>query len=643
VDWHFAPGSGGREGLTASAVTIFQGDRLSGTVREIIQNSLDAGSGERVAVGISLSLQPRRSMPGVVALVPFLENAYSEVLFMHGLDGEKVVRGASQELPEDVSFYLKAIEIAKAEEIMVLGFHDWGTTGLGGPVQEEPRQRPGSWLALVRGQGVNMKSEADSLGSFGQGSKAPVSLSGLRTLFYLSRVEINGQATDRFIGKTLLSSMWLEDGSSSEKYLSGATGFFASTSKIDPVEDADIPPWALESRRKYTDSIGTTVYVPAPYMEGEVEDFERQILYAVLLNFFFAISDGRLEIYLPNGTVLNQANLRERTRDSGIFADVSADREKLETLKTLYFARDRFVGKRISETFGEFSFAIRTGDEVGERRVGIARKTGMLITRKPPHLQRFQGLGNFDLFVCVTDVRGSSVLRAAENPQHDDFQFGRISDAGKKQRYESDYRAFAAEIRSLIREFAELESTGRMAIADLSSLLGTPNEDQGGDHRVEFPNRLKVVSKKKRSKHEAIGVGTETLGSSGRGGQGKKVTSGESDGTGDGEGSGAGHRGGRLRQATEPLLEIGERNDVYHLFFSVQNPKNAVALTLFESGEMGRESLRFSLTSGGPLIGDIPKENWANVGTGKHRFRVDFFPTRAISSLEAWVSEGDDS
>lgn len=39
--WTFKPGT--REGFTASPITIFQGARLQATVRETIQNSLDAG------------------------------------------------------------------------------------------------------------------------------------------------------------------------------------------------------------------------------------------------------------------------------------------------------------------------------------------------------------------------------------------------------------------------------------------------------------------------------------------------------------------------------------------------------------------------------------------------------------------------
>ena len=641
MDWFFAPSSGGREGLTASAVTIFQGDRLSGTVREIIQNSLDAGGGGKVSVGISLSLQSRATFPGINRLVPSLERAYSEVLFMHGLSAEQVISDSSQELPEDVSFYMTAIELAKASEIQILGFHDWGTTGLTGPTQEKPGQMPGPWLALVRGQGVNLKSEADSLGSFGQGSKAPVSLSRLRTLFYLTRIENQGHDEDRFIGKALLSSMWLGQEEGEDSYLSGGLGYFAANEGLDPFLNDFVPDWAHEARSKLTQASGTTVFVPEPFMDGEIEDFEKEILYAVLLNFFFAIQRGRLEVHLPNGSILSEATLREVTKDSGILTNPNVDEEKLESLRTLYYAKGTFVGVGASKTFGDFAYAIRVGDDLAGRSVGIARKTGMLITRKPPKLERFPGLGNFDLFVCVTDARGSKVLRAAENPQHDSFEFKRITDTAKREKYEADYRNFASEVRNLIRDFAELKSTGRMAISDLSSLLGTPNEEPDGDNRVEFPTRLKVTAKRRRSKHEAIGAGSETMGGSGGGGQGLGVKPGPGPGPGEGDadGDGVGPKGKKVRQATELLLEVGEKEGAHHIFFSVPNPKAAVSLSLFESGEVSRGNIRFSLTQGGPLVGDVPKEKWSVVGNGKHRFRVDFFPGKDVASVEAWVAE----
>lgn len=640
MDWFFAPSSGGREGLTASAVTIFQGDRLSGTVREIIQNSLDAGTGGKVSVGISLALLSRDALPGINRLVPYLEQAFSEVMFMHGLSAEEVMSDNSQELPEDVSFYKRAMELAQTSELQILGFHDWGTSGLTGPIQEKPGQLPGSWLALVRGQGVNLKSESDSLGSFGQGSKAPVSLSRLRTLFYLTQIDRDGKSEDRFIGKALLSSMWLEREGGEDAYLSGGLGYFAQNDEIDPFLNESVPAWARDARSKLTAAPGTTVFVPSPFMNGGIEDFEKKILYAVLLNFFFAIERGRLEVHLPNGSIINEATLREITRDSGILADPSVDEEKLESLKTLYFAKGAFVGVRDSKTFGEFAFAIRVGDDLPGRSVGIARKTGMLITRKPPKLERFPGLGNFDLFVCVTDSRGSKVLRAAENPQHDSFEFNRITESGKREKYESNYKDFATEVRNLIREFAELKSTGRMTVSDLSSLLGTPNEEPDGDNRVEFPTHLRVVGKKRRSKHEATGPGSEPMGGwSGAGGRGSGVRPGPGPGSGDANGDGDGSKGKKMRQATEPLLEVGEREGAHRVFFSVPNPKASVALSLFESGEVSRGSIRFSLTQSGPLVGEVSKDKWAVVGTGNHRFRVDFFPTKDLASIEAWVAE----
>lgn len=638
MDWFFAPSSGGREGLTASAVTIFQGNRLSGTVREVIQNSLDAGTGGKVSVGISLNLESQNSVPGVKLLVPFLEKAFAEVLLMNGLSAEDLSKDGGQELPEDVSFYLRAIDLARRPEVQMLGFHDWGTSGLTGPTQEKPGQLPGPWLALIRGQGVNLKSEVDSLGSFGQGSKAPVSLSQLRTLFYLTQIDDGGSVEKRFVGRSLLSSMWLKK-SKKQPYLSGGLGYFATDDDVEPFVNDAVPGWARESREKLTQGSGTSVFIPAPFIDGEIEDFEKEILYAVLLNFFFAIQGGRLEVHLPNGDVLKESTLRELTRESGLLVDQNVDNEKLESLRTLYFATGDYVGVRDSKTFGQFSFSIRVGEELPGRSVGIARKTGMLITRRPPGLERFPGLGNFDLFVCVTDSQGSKVLRAAENPQHDSFEFGRIADKSKRDKYESDYKEFTSEVRGLLREFAELKSTGRMTISDLSSLLGAPNEQPDGENRVEFPTRLRVASKKRRSKHEAIGPGAETIGGSGGGGRGIGERPGPGPGEGDADGEGIGPKGRRLRQATEPLLEVGTTEGSHHVFFSVANPKNAKALLLYESGEVSRGGIRLSLTAGGPLVGEVPKERWASVGNGQHRFRVDFFPHTEVASVEVWIAE----
>ena len=55
MDWHFGKNNG-REGFTATAMTYFAGGRLVQTVRETIQNSLDAANGNHGPVKIAFSL-----------------------------------------------------------------------------------------------------------------------------------------------------------------------------------------------------------------------------------------------------------------------------------------------------------------------------------------------------------------------------------------------------------------------------------------------------------------------------------------------------------------------------------------------------------------------------------------------------------
>ena len=141
MDWHFSKTSQ-REGLTASAVTIFQGDRLAGTVREVIQNSLDAGTGSRVSVGFSLKLHPTVDLPGVSKLKKYLDLAYKEVLVLKAREDSFYDDPEMVDIPEDVSFYRRAKETVAQGEVLMLGIHDWGTTGLVGPTQEAPGQRP---------------------------------------------------------------------------------------------------------------------------------------------------------------------------------------------------------------------------------------------------------------------------------------------------------------------------------------------------------------------------------------------------------------------------------------------------------------------------------------------------------------------
>lgn len=633
--WDFGK-SRGYIGLTGAATTIFEGDALAGTVREIIQNSLDAGTGNRVSIGISLKSHSVSAMPGVQTSAAPLRLAYSTWLERQAKSENDFEAVPSEDLDAVALFYRDAIDLVESKEITVLGFHDWGTSGLTGPVREKKGVTPGPYVALVHNSGDNHKTTGTSLGSFGQGSKAPIALSQLRTVFYLTRVDGDGVREDRFIGKALWSSAYTAD---DVETFTTETGFYSADDEtLHPFTGADIPEWATSTRQALTEETGTSVYIPCPNGLESSEDYEDKIFTTVLLNFYYAIENGHLEIAFPDGRKIDSSNLRSLTKESRILERNDLDEDKFRALQTLFFAADDYRGFGDSSKFGRYYFAIRVDDSIQGKAVSLARSPGMFITSDPPLLHNFPGMKNFNLFVCVIGQRGLTVLRAAEPPTHDRLEFSRINSKDKRKRdaYENDYEDFAKEIRALARRFAELETSSVFEVRGLADLLGGVSEDDETEARIEFPTKLTLTQGKKRSRRESVGAGAGIPGPSGSGGSGGRGSGGIT-GAGNADGGRSGTRGAKLKQTTELLLEVEPKSGLHSVYFTVEKPADAMSICLFESGENQREPLRFSTIEDGPLVGQVEQVAWEKIGTGKHRFKVSFYPETAINSVEAWL------
>ena len=90
----------------------------------------------------------------------------------------------------------------------------------------------------------------------------------------------------------------------------------------------------------------------------------------------------------------------------------------------------------------------------------------------------------------------------------------------KHNAFKADYDSFANEVRQLVRNYAELKTSGTFAVKGLADVLGGVSDEEEDDVRVEFPAKLKIVEGKKRSKRESVGIGAGIPGPSGSGGSG---------------------------------------------------------------------------------------------------------------------------
>ena len=467
-EWRFPPRNGGEIiGFNNAALDHFKGQRLSSMVREVIQNSLDAKKiDEKQPVKVTFKLHriPKKEAPEATLLRRHLVACRTEA--------------KAQNLKTAEMFYDNAINRIDTEtEIKILAIHDSNTKGLTGPTNTNY----GAWAALVKGTGVSQK-QSNSLGSFGHGSKAPFSLSDIRSIFYLSHVLEGDTVEKRFQGKSILQTHNLENIGDTQ-----GTGYFgwASSEDCGPLLDEEVPKWASKIRADVDGVPGTSILVP--YFQLDESELPETAI-SCIANFFYAIDQGNLIVEISEEVTLTKETIREeyyRYRELLSQEQDFIDHQKIAMNFDSIIAIIENTHHAVQEVqdLDNFTWYIKLLDDEDERktRVAIARKDGMLIKHNPWKLERFPFMKSFEMFVCVDGKRGSELLKRVENPKHDDFEFDRIEDPEEKQTAEKLYERITTKIRKIVKQRASVEAEEEKSVSVLNDWFKpTGVKDQPG-------------------------------------------------------------------------------------------------------------------------------------------------------------------
>ena len=472
--WSFPSNNGGEEdGPQNAAIDTFKGRQVFAVVRETIQNSLDVALEGKVAiVSYSLDELEAASLPEVTGLSEWLERAVQRATELYDKD-DKSVR-----------FYEAAKASIGLNKIRLFGIHDYNTTGLTGPINGG---KAGPWRALVKGTGLSIKSSADAGGSYGHGSKAPFAISAPQAVFYYTDL---GEEL-RFQGKSILLSMDVDG------MMTQGTGYFGIEKNLQPLVDNSVPTWArlLRPSLEGVPSVGTSIYIPSPVLEeGEASIWDR-VLVAVVVNFSYALRSGNLEVRLGDGTILNRVTIDGLLdRFQRILTDTAWDTETqglegLEAALVIGSATEDSHGSFESKSFGHVEWFLDLSDECKGHAVAVLRR-GMFITDNAVKLQRFPGTRPFRLVVSVEGTQGSTVLRSLENPEHNKFEFTRVSDVREREKASSAYKTFVEEVRSLVLSKAALDVSDETFINDLDFLFNAGTIKKNRPEGSETSRRL---------------------------------------------------------------------------------------------------------------------------------------------------------
>lgn len=510
IGWKFAPYNGRVNGLNDAAENTFSNDTITGFVREVIQNSVDAAKDD--------------STVRVVFKLDKLEGPALEVLRLAEKYVQAGLRAAEHKAHDrqakdqklayldraELAFFHRASEALSQPEVTVLGIHDYGTTGLNGAIahSEDPAQES-SWLALTRGDGISVKKSGNSGGSHGIGHNAPFAMSDLNTVLYLSTREEEAGVPETVFQASMrlrtIQPMFFDDGETSvDQY-----GYFGQCDSDEPLPlVADqIPEWATALRPNSLE-VGTSVIVAQP---TEISDDKLWLLIAgaAISSFYVAFEEGHLSVQVGERYLINRDSLREiwtELIESGDYQELLAEKKGPQSdLPRIEFVSTRHQpdqsGTLDLGELGKATWSLRLGDEVGRKGVAFARGRGMYISHYLPQmrLNSIKRFPTFSLFVSLGETPASEVLKAMENPSHTEVSLDEV-DISMKDEIDADYQKIVAAVIGLLTELLPNTENDEFDLNSFSRFFQLPF-GSGNDEKEATSSRV-IIGKLSRLKRK---------------------------------------------------------------------------------------------------------------------------------------------
>lgn len=453
LKWEFAATGGGDEvGVNDPVISNFTGNITTKLVREALQNSIDAGVKEPVIVKFDIITTEALKIPGIEQL----RSVYGLCVDYWSSKGKR--------LP---MFNILLGRIQKNLTIPVLKISDFNTRGL----------TPGDYYALFQCVGGETKPDGEG-GSWGLGKGAYFGASAFRMVFASSKYDDNKY---HFAGKARLPS-FTQDG----KTMQG-NGTYGYPAQKPVIEEQDIPDSFKREER------GTDFYI---YGYQGTGDWKKEIIKAVLENFWYAIMQNNL-IVIVGGTTINAEAL-----DNLMIEYFGKPKSKNEFLKSPYpfFLACRDENTSLTEgdlhTLGAVKLYVLKNESFPKDVVYI-RNTGMVIQKKG----RNAPYGYAGVFVCE-NTEGNKILCKMENPEHDQWNKDIAISLGKlnKNIANNADRELKDFVINTLKGLQEKDEGDVLHVKELDKYLWLPmDEDESlltgsGSEGLEKPSNTESAS-----------------------------------------------------------------------------------------------------------------------------------------------------
>ena len=483
ICWDFPLlGSSSKRGTNDAAITMFKlsGD-MDGLAREVCQNSLDARRHD---------LPSDKAVTVKFSLVNVRRDDFD--MFAGYADALAGARAYWKDNPlgnEDISTFLDNVENAlSGEEIPVLVMSDYGTTGLNG-VDAAPNE-VSYWDLLLNTEGISIKQDNNSAGSFGIGKNAPFAYSSLNMVFYNTYATDGGRA---FQGVThLVTTQRKVAGRPRPTSDTGKYLFLEDEYTWRPILPSDGSALANIDAFK-RDEYGTDVAIFG-FKKHLYENWEKQIAVALLKNFVMAIMDGKLEAVVESD---EQAYTISADTLEKLLFTVFKDESHLKYTRQIYetIKEGSASEAKIAED-GDLTIYMRYEDRYSQS-LSRFRSTGMLINTTTSDC-----LPHFSVVVVVNDVGErllSETLRAAEPPQHTEWRGKWITDNQTLRNRANRYiRGIRSAVQSVLDEFERADIAESMD-AGIGDYIPDATDQTGlgaGSDGLKMDLKIKTIRSK---------------------------------------------------------------------------------------------------------------------------------------------------
>lgn len=476
VCWDFPLlGTGNQSGNNIAAITMFKGSGImDGLAREVCQNSLDAKDKE---------LSPEVPVKVKFELVNIQKKDYS--LF----DGYQEALDSSIDFwktsplstPKIMEFLQNVKNALICDEIPVLVMSDYNTVGLNGV--NATGSEKSFWNLLVNTEGISIKQDESSAGSFGIGKNAPFAYSALNLVFYNTLAKDGGRAFEgvtRLVTTQKAYNGTLRPTQPIGKYLYLEDEYTGRP--ILPEDHCDIAEIEIFKREE----VGTDVAVFG-FKKDDYNDWENLTAVAIIKNFIMAIMEGKLEVTIKSPDV--EREISKDTVEALLF-NTFAEEPQLKYARQTYDTIKTGILKntKIAED-DDLSIYVKYDDKYSAS-LSRFRSTGMLINTT------VDVLPHFSIVIVVNDVGEkelSKTLREAEPPQHTEWKAKNITDNRELHNKAARFiRQITKEIQKVLDEFEKADIAEKMD-AGIGDYLPDSSDSSGaGEGNDGLKTDLKI-------------------------------------------------------------------------------------------------------------------------------------------------------